>query len=247
MHYVYYASLYTVWALMPVGIPNRKWWAEMASFLEECLLIIQLGGNDRFKIKKVNPVVDEGYETGDGSDCGGGFRGCVGNEYSEDEGLSESDSEGQGSEHERDRGGGHVDADDEDGSEVDTVINHEGHVTGEGDEDEGRQNDMQGQNHGHAWEIVSWDHMDASGNVVSSEERQRLDAHGHGHRDSQYRAWALKTLLKYGTTFHWDDENGEPSFDDVRYQLWQAVCHDLREIDLKLGGRVYTKPALGFR
>ncbi|KAE8412788.1 hypothetical protein BDV36DRAFT_300527 [Aspergillus pseudocaelatus] len=222
MHYVYYASLYTVWTLMPVGIPDRKWWAEMAAFLEECLLIIQLGGDDRFKIKKVNPVVDEGYETGDGSDCGSGFRGCVGDEYSEDEGLR---------------------------SEADTVIDYEGHVTGEGDEEEEevRENNMEGQDQGHTPEIVSWDRRDAGGKVESSEERLRLDSHGHGHRDSQYRAWAVKILLKYGTTFHWDDENGEPTFDDVRYQLWQKICHDLREIDLKLGGRVYTKPALGFR
>ncbi|KAE8362339.1 hypothetical protein BDV27DRAFT_166316 [Aspergillus caelatus] len=210
MHYVYYASLYTVWTLMPVGIPDRKWWAEMAAFLEECLLIIQLGGDDRFKIKKVNPVVDEGYETGDGSDCGGGFRGC------------------------RDGEGGHVDAD------ADADADDE-------EEEEVRENNMEGQDQGHTPEIVSWDRRDAGGKVESSEERLRLDSHGHGHRDSQYRAWAVKILLKYGTTFHWDDENGEPTFDDVRYQLWQKICHDLREIDLKLGGRVYTKPALGFR
>ncbi|KAE8134808.1 hypothetical protein BDV38DRAFT_254299 [Aspergillus pseudotamarii] len=67
---------------------------------------------------------------------------------------------------------------------------------------------MQGQNHGHAPEIVSWDRRDASGKVESSEERLHLDTHGHGHRDSEYRASVLKNLLKYGTTFHWDDENG---------------------------------------
>ncbi|OOO09830.1 hypothetical protein OAory_01056380 [Aspergillus oryzae] len=181
MHYVYYASLYTVWALMPVGIPDRGWWAEMAKFLEECLMVIQLGGEDRFKIKKVNPVVDEG----------------------------EDDSE-EGSEQERDSEGSHTD--DENASEVETVIDEEGHVSDEGDDEE-----------------------------------EEEDAHGHGHRDPGFRAWALKNLAKYGTTFHWDDENGEPTFDDVRYQLRQKVCHDLREIDLKLRGRVYSKPALGFR
>ncbi|RAQ54114.1 hypothetical protein AFGD_005351 [Aspergillus flavus] len=220
MHYVYYASLYTVWALMPVGIPDQGWWAEMAKFLEECLMVIQLGGEDRFKIKKVNPVVDEGYETGEGSNCGGGFRGCAGDEYSED------DSE-EGSEQERDSEGSHTD--DENASEVETVIDEEGHVSDEGDdeeEEEVRESDMAGQGDGHTPEI---------------------DAHGHGHRDPGFRAWALKNLAKYGTTFHWDDENGEPTFDDVRYQLRQKVCHDLREIDLKLRGRVYSKPALGFR
>ncbi|KAE8326544.1 hypothetical protein BDV39DRAFT_205952 [Aspergillus sergii] len=240
MHYVYYASLYTVWALMPVGIPDRGWWAEMAKFLEECLMVIQFSGDDRFKIKKVNPVVDEGYETGEGSDCGGRFRGCVGDEYSED-----------------DLEGSHTD--DEDASEVETVIDEEGLVTDDGDdeeedndneehdEEEVRENDMAGQDDGHTPEIVIRISMEASGQVESNEERLRLDAHGHGHRDSEYRAWALKNLPRYGTTFHWDDENGEPTFDDVRYQLWQKVCHDLREIDLKLRGRVYTKPALGFR
>ncbi|KAF7618807.1 hypothetical protein AFLA_000454 [Aspergillus flavus NRRL3357] len=250
MHYVYYASLYTVWALMPVGIPDRGWWAEMAKFLEECLMVIQLGGDDRFKIKKVNPVVDEAYETGEGSNCGGGFRGCAGDEYSEDEGLSEDDSE-EGSEQERDSEGSHTD--DEDASEVETVIDEEGHVSDEGDdegddeEEEVRESDMAGQGDGHTPEIVIRISMEAGGQVESNEERLRQDAHGHGHRDPGFRAWALKNLAKYGTTFHWDDENGEPTFDDVRYQLRQKVCHDLREIDLKLRGRVYSKPALGFR
>ncbi|KAE8311753.1 hypothetical protein BDV41DRAFT_565672 [Aspergillus transmontanensis] len=190
MHYVYYASLYTVWALMPVGIPDREWWAEMAKFLEECLVVIQFSGDDRFKIKKVNPVVDEG----------------------EDEGLSEDGIEGS-----------HTD--DEDASEVETVIDEEGHATDDGDEEddnndneehdeEVRENDMAGQRDGHIPEIVIRISMEAGGQ---------------------------------GTTFHWDDENGEPTFDDVQYQLWQKVCHDLREIDLKLRGRVYTKLALGFR
>ncbi|GAB1210042.1 hypothetical protein APSETT445_008832 [Aspergillus pseudonomiae] len=218
MRYVYYASLYTFWAMMPDDIPDRGGWAKMATFLEECLLVIQLGGDDRFKLKKVNPVVDEGYETGDGSECGGGFRGCVGDEYSEDEELSELESE---SEHEC----GDDDADPE--SEMETVIDDEEYIT----TDEG-ENDMAD---GLVPETLGWGRMNAESGL-------RLDERGLGQR-----AWALKNRLKYGTTFHWDDENGEPTFDDVRCQLWQMVCHDLREIEIKHGGRVYTKPALGFR
>ncbi|OGM43085.1 hypothetical protein ABOM_009203 [Aspergillus bombycis] len=231
MRYVYYASLYTMWALIPVGTPdNRGWWAEMAKFLEECLLVIEFGGDDRFKLKKVNPVVDEGYETGDGSGCVGGFRGCLGDEYSEDEELSELDSEMEGSEYEG-----------EAESEMEMITDDEEHITDEGEVGENDSADEE-----HVPESVSRDRI-ADGDVETGRERLRLDKHGHGQRDFGYRAWALKNLPRYGTTFHWDDENGEPAFDNVRCQLWQKVCHDLREIEIKHGGRLYMKPALGFR
>lgn len=125
-------------------------------------MVIQLGGEDRFKIKKVNPVVDEGYETGEGSNCGGGFRGCAGDEYSED------DSE-EGSEQERDSEGSHTD--DENASEVETVIDEEGHVSDEGDdeeEEEVRESDMAGQGDGHTPEIVIRISMEAGGQVESN-------------------------------------------------------------------------------
>ncbi|KAE8380270.1 hypothetical protein BDV26DRAFT_290511 [Aspergillus bertholletiae] len=243
MYYVYYASLYTVWALLPDGAPDRLWWVRMAAFLEECLRIIQFGGDDRFKIKKVNPIADEGYETGDEIDCENGFRGCVGDEYSEDEGMSDTDVEY----------GINVDDDEEEEeeeeegeSELETVIDDEEHMSN-GDEQEAREDDVADQNDEIVREMVNWDHVVTDEPEESPEERLRLDAHGHGHRGPDYRAWVLKNHRKYGTTFRWDDQNGEPTLEDVRYQLWQKVSHDLREIDANQGGRVYTKPALRFR
>ncbi|KAE8392369.1 hypothetical protein BDV23DRAFT_181529 [Aspergillus alliaceus] len=57
----------------------------------------------------------------------------------------------------------------------------------------------------------------------------------------------FKARHLYGATFEWHDEQGKPTPSDIRDQLRQNVTHDLREIDTKHGGRLYKKPALGFR
>ncbi|KAE8144244.1 hypothetical protein BDV25DRAFT_145830 [Aspergillus avenaceus] len=74
----------------------------------------------------------------------------------------------------------------------------------------------------------------------TSDETDSESAYGSNSEDVRKRS------NRYTTDLPWE-KNGEPGVEYALKQLREKALADLRNLDERCGGRIYTKPALGVR